>query len=747
LGYTAQQHSPQNCYNIGKPSLFEERTVFDSDRPIQSNEQDRLGRATFAKYLARCILDHKYPESLAIGLYGGWGSGKTSIINLMIEELNSAANNMFDDEKPIILNFSPWSYSGQNQLIYAFFRRLSSTIRQAPFLENSEKIIQLLELYVSYFTHKPIPDALRIKPSWSSRLRHPFTNNKNIFGWESGRDLTQIKAELNDLLAHQKHKIIIVVDNVSRIESNEIKQIFQIVKSMGDYTNTVYLLSIDKEHILNTLGEGGEEYLEKIIQLPFEVPAISTQDLENILLDRLKSIIDTIPEGGWNSEYWADVYYPSLKLFFKNCRDITRFINTLSFGFPRVKDIVNPVDFFSLTAIRVFEPKIFDGIRDNKDLFTNLINNVYQLNHDKIKEDKLRCNEILNRAENFSPEMLKKLLIRLFPRLHSIYEENLPMYHSEHIARQNKRVCSPDVFDVYFRFSLPTGFISETEMDTVLTATNDKDGFSQALLRLNQDDRITKFLGLLDGIAVTKIPTQNIENVICALMNSGDLFPEGETNATSFDTAVRIHRICHQLLRRLPTQAERFNIYLNAINQANNSLYIIVHELLEQSKEHIGDESTLIPVEHRDINPEQLDILQKSITNKIAQLAEVGRLAEHPKLLPLLYAWKNWGDEEACAAYVMKMTKDDRGIVAFLCATLKKPIDEAMSKQEKNADWEESLKNIEAFISTQQIEPHAKELFEDQYFEKLREREQLAILIFLDLIKAETSKIIPKTSN
>lgn len=724
--------------------MLRSETLFDADRPIQKSEQDRLGRTTFAKYLARCILDHKNPESLVIGLYGGWGTGKTSIINLMIEEINFASSNMFDAERPIILNFSPWSYSGQNQLIYAFFRRLSSMLRQSPFLENKENIIRLLELYISFFTNKPIPKALRPRKSWFAKLFG--TKEEETHAWESGRDLTQVKAELNELLLHQQHKIIIVIDNVSRIDVTEMRQIFQIVKSIGDFTNTVYLLSLDKEHVTRILGEDSEEYLEKLIQLPFEVPAISKQDLENILFDRLKNIILLVPEDAWQTEYWADVYYSTIKFFFESCRDITRYINTLSFGFVRVKEVVNPVDFFALTAIRVFEPNIYDGIRDNKDLFADLINNVYQFDKQKMGEDKIRCDEILNRAERFPPEMLLQLLMQLFPRLRSIYQPNVSFYHSEQLARKNKRICSPDVFDIYFRLSMPSGYIPDSEMDAILLAANHEEDFAQALLRLNQDDRVTKFLDLLDGVAVNKIPIENIRNVINALMDSADLFGQGETNLISFNTPMRIHRIFHQLLRRLPTTTERFAIYRDAIVNSKNSLYIIVHELSEQEKEHIETEDTYVPAEHRDFTSGQLHELQSLAVGKIIYWAELGRLIEHPNLLPILYAWKKWGNKEACSNYIIEATKNDRGIVAFLYAALKEPVEEAISKQEKNAQWQESLKNIEEFVPPSIIEPHAKELFEDLYFEKLREREQLAILIFLDLIKSETTKIIPKTT-
>src|SRR6185312_5519202 len=203
-----------------------------------------------------------------------------------------------------------------------------------------------------------------------TKLTKPRIAKEEAFGWESGRDLTQVKAELNELLAKQKHKIIIFIDNIARIEDDEIKQIFQIVKSMGDYINTIYILSIDKEHIVQAMnhvyGGGGAEYLEKVVQLPFEIPNISQQDLENILFDRLEQIVKTLTENSWDRHYWADIYYSALKYFFRDCREITRYVNTLSFSFARVKELVNPVDFFAITALGVFYPAVYDGIRDNK---------------------------------------------------------------------------------------------------------------------------------------------------------------------------------------------------------------------------------------------------------------------------------------------------------------------------------------------------------------------------------------------
>lgn len=718
--------------------------MFDADRPIVTSEQDRLGRNTFAKYLARCILDHTAPDSLVIGLYGGWGVGKTSVINLMLQELNYASSNMFDDEKPIILNFSAWSYSGQDQLIYSFFRRLSFELRNATYLAHADKIISLLELYISFFTHQPVPKSLRPKHTIFGKLFKRKLITQETIGWESGRDLTQVKAELNALLSQQKHKIIIIIDNISRLEAQEIQEVFQIVKSIGDFANTVYLLAMDKEDV--ELAGLSEDYLEKIVQLPFEIPSISPQDLEIIFLDRLQKIVATVPAESWNNDYWADLYYSTIKYFFVNVRDISRYINTVSFGYLYVKDVVNPVDYFAITALEVFAPAVYYGIRDNKDLFTDLMDDVYQLNPTKIAEDKRRCDEVLNRNGLMARDILLRMLIRLFPRLRTMYQTHVPFFHSEAIARRYRRICSPDLFDVYFGLSMPSGLISEAEMNAILSLTPDEDGFALALLRLNQDNRVTTFLDLLDSAAIEKIPSENISNVISALMDSADLFPEGQGNLVSFNTPMRVHRIFHQLLRRVPDSQMRFDYFRTAITMATKSLFIITHELMVQSQEHNETEDTYLPLEQRDFTPEQLRQLQKLAVTKIISWSESGRLIEHPKLLPILQAWKLWGEDDACYRFVEIATNEDKGLLAFLCAALKEPIDEAGTEFEMRPDWKKYLVNIEDFISPHLLEPHAKLMFEDLNFEKLREREQLAILIFLDLIHAHTVKVIPKTS-
>ena len=55
---------------------------YSTDKPINTEEQDLLGRSTFSKQLGKAIYEYNAKDGLVIGLFGKWGTEKTSIINM-----------------------------------------------------------------------------------------------------------------------------------------------------------------------------------------------------------------------------------------------------------------------------------------------------------------------------------------------------------------------------------------------------------------------------------------------------------------------------------------------------------------------------------------------------------------------------------------------------------------------------------------------------------------------------------------
>jgi len=714
--------------------------MFKSDKPIKSHKEDILNRYPFAQSLGNAILSYKNKEkdSIVIGLFGAWGSGKTSIINMALEYIDFVSKNKTNDEKPIIVRFNPWNYSDQNQLVTQFFKQLSVVLRRPDYASDAKKAGERLETYAKFF--EPLTLVPTVGPI-ASILSKVFKNigsaTKN-WGNLKSNDLSAIRAELNDLLAKQPHKIILVIDDIDRLNNTEIRQIFQLIKSLGDFPNTIYLLAFDKNVVINALKKvqegSGIEYLEKVIQIPFEIPLISKQEVEHLLFSQLDELIKDIPENKWNQTYWGNIYHSGLKYFFRNIRDVTRYINSLRFSFEMVKGEVNVIDFLAITGIQVFIPEVYYGIRDNKDIFSGVYSDYGRSDVTK-EQDKKRCDEIFSRVNEPPQKLLKDFLERLFPKLESIYGNTNYGYDWLDNWRRDCRICSPDIFDIFFRLSLPKGEISQREIETILSLGNNPDSFTEALLKLNEDGRIIRFLERLEDYT-SDIPEENIEPIISVLMDIGDLFPEGDSGIFRTDTPMRILRICYQLSHRFDSYEKRFNIFKHTIKKATRSLYTIVHEIGVQDQGHAkyGSKETPQPKDKLTVNAEQLEKLEKLACDKIEGWAKDGRLKKHKHLPSILFRWREWGQRNEINNFVNNMIKTDDGLIDFITSFLSKSTSHGMSDYVAKTHWRIYLKSIEEFVDLKEVEPRIRKISSSSDFKQLNERKKLAIKTFLDTI-------------
>jgi len=713
--------------------------MFKSDQPIKSYKEDILGRRPFAQSLGNAILSYKEKDSIVIGLFGAWGSGKTSIINMALEHIDLVSKNKIDDEKPIVIRFNPWNYSDQNQLITQFFRQLSVVLRRPDYASDTKKAGERLETYAKFFElFALIPTVGPIASILSKVLKNVGSVTKSL-GDIKANDLNAIRAELNELLAKQPHKIIVVIDDIDRLNNTEIRQIFQLIKSLGDFPNTIYLLAFDKNVVINALKKvqegSGIEYLEKVVQIPFEIPLISKQEVEHLLFSQLDELIKDMPENKWDQTYWGNIYHSGLKYFFRNIRDVTRYINSLRFSFEMVKDEVNAIDFLAITGIQVFIPDVYYGIRDNKDIFTGVFDAYGR--SDAVKEQaKKRCDEIIGRVNEPSQELLKDFLKRLFPKLESIYGNTNYGYDWLDNWRRDCRICSPDIFDIFFKLSLPKGEISQKEIETILSLGSTPESFAEALLKFNEDGRIIRFLERLEDYTRSDIPEENIEPIITVLMDIGDLFPEGDSGFFGIDTPMRLLRLFYQLSHRFDSHEMRFNVFKRAIEKTTRSLYTIVHEVGVQDQQHgkYGSKETPEPEEKLTVNSEQLEKLENLACNKIESWAEDGRLAKHRHLPSILFRWKEWGKRDKINSFVKNMTKNNDGLVDFIASFLSRSTSCGMSDYVAQIHWQINLESVKEFVDLKEVEPRIRKIFSSSDFTQLDDRKKLAIRTFLDTI-------------
>lgn len=344
--------------------------MFNTDKPITKLSEDTLGRGKFACQLANAILQFDAKDSYVIALQGKWGCGKTSILNMAIEEIENLSSLDKAEKETIIIQFNPWNFTNTTQLISQFFVMLSNKMKFVSKEQKKANIGIAIEKYSSALMYSGyIPGVgkyfkIPFKISAKSGKLMKENAEKKI------NDVTHRKEELKKALREINTKVLVIIDDIDRLPNEQIRLIYQLVSAVADLPNITYLLSFDREIVCRALSEiqccEGALYLEKIIQVPFEVPPLDKEKINNILVEKMREL------GGFNNtqcfdnEHWNEVFNSCISPFIKTLRDINRFYNTLNFKYRAVKDEVDFIDMAGVTALCVFAPPIYEWISANK---------------------------------------------------------------------------------------------------------------------------------------------------------------------------------------------------------------------------------------------------------------------------------------------------------------------------------------------------------------------------------------------
>lgn len=346
--------------------------IINTDKPINSIDEDKLGHQSFVKQLAKAICDYNTSDNYAISLQGKWGCGKTSILNMIVNEINELSKDI------IVIKFNPWNFTDGNQLISQFFMQLSSELKEQ--LNNKEtkknknketiaKIGELVDKYsyaLEYTEYMPVVGKyLKIIPQLASTIGSTIKDEADS---NASNILFQKNAVIEALRSSQS-RILVLIDDIDRLPNEQIRLIFQLVCSVAGFPNTTYLLSYDKEIVVRALNDiqccNGEEYLEKVVQISFDVPMVRSDKLYNVFLDKIYKMIH-IPDEVFQSEYWKTVYHKCIAPFTSSVRDINRYVNILSFSFISLENEINFVDMAALCAFKTFAVPIYKWINNNK---------------------------------------------------------------------------------------------------------------------------------------------------------------------------------------------------------------------------------------------------------------------------------------------------------------------------------------------------------------------------------------------
>ena len=572
-----------------------------TDSFLVNPEEDLLGHANFAKYLADSICKMTFPEGFVIAIYGSWNSGKSTLLNFLVRYLQQKP----DEEQPIIVPFNPWLFSGHQDITRRFFEQLQNVLSEETTVPRGLK--KILADFAGIVSEIPLPYAQTGKAL-------------AVLLDEKGKEASELKEEVKDTLAKQERRIVVTIDDIDRLAADDIKQLLRILKAIPNFSNVVYVLVFDKEAVVKTITETteitGEAYLEKIIQVEFELPIPNKTSLRKVLFKKLNNIFTETPKQQINQVRWNDIYFQGIDYFITKVSDIVRLANTLTVTYPAVKGEVNPVDFIAIESLRTFCPIIYNRIRQNPYVFAGV----------NFPTDKLKnlLDTWIAQLPQEDKQPIKNLLTHLFPKLKSVWSNSYLDKKQELEWRKQLRVCSLEIFPVYFRLTLSAGELFDTQLKAILGLAEDAEKFKEHLSELvkqiqDSTTQIRVFLEQLESCTEQEIPVSAIDAIVEILfdVNQQLLLCQEDKYDKIFDfgSEVLISRIILRLLHRID-ELPRFEVLKKIINQGKG-LAIINHQiaaLKEQQSNYSSDKFNL--EEGMLVNPQHLQELEEIIAKK-----------------------------------------------------------------------------------------------------------------------------------
>jgi hypothetical protein len=397
------------------------------DVPRKHTQADLFGIQVYQNALIRYIKLTDTP--ITIALQGEWGSGKTSLMNLLKYHLCDVDASPYF---PIWIN--TWQYSLMKTPSQTIMSILEGIINQIGALnpskqkwaESRKKIGGIFKKMATVGT-KIAAGAVGIDGGLVDEL---------VEGNESAQsDIVQLKQEIGDMIEQilsenpSKKGFTFYIDDLDRIDPPVAVEILELLKNIFDLEHCVFILAIDYDVVIKGLkpkfGELTEKnerefrsFFDKIIQLPFSMP-VASYNVDTFLVDALSKIEfftkDELADVTL-AEKLSDITRLSVGT---NPRSLKRLTNTLALisiiyeeqkgGEAKETNQLNKLINYALVCIQIAYPYIYNQLSEEPD-YKNWNNKIAS----KLKLRPLNEEEIerLNSTEEFDEEW-EKILFRM----------------------------------------------------------------------------------------------------------------------------------------------------------------------------------------------------------------------------------------------------------------------------------------------------------------------------------------------
>ncbi|MBU5337530.1 P-loop NTPase fold protein [Intestinibacter bartlettii] len=416
----------------------EELILIDED----SADYDLLHREIFINNLYDIIVNCNPDKKFVIGLEGPWGSGKTTILNIVKKKIKDNNENII-----IIDDFDPWSYDNKESLFIDMF---DTILRKTGFKYSMSKSKNMINnLYSVLFS-----DEKRAK-----------IKALGLYNEENLIEVNKAKSMINNYIKKSNKRIVFIIDNIDRAEKENVMLIFKLVNNIFDFKNITYILAFDDEQIKRIMKEDlniDYNYLKKIVQLEIKLPKIDKEVKRNLIDQCIKNVIK-LNTSDINE---LDEMIKHISYIVDDIRDLKRFINSAIEFTYRTNRFLNIIDILGIELIKIQNIKLYETIWKNKEYFISEDCYIYKKKGRLYTSDK-DLEEFNNKGKELFDNIFESSENSKYINLLSDLFPNVERYNSKGILKDTKTinslpknkyrevnrrrsVCSGKFFEIYF---------------------------------------------------------------------------------------------------------------------------------------------------------------------------------------------------------------------------------------------------------------------------------------------------------
>lgn len=466
-----------------------------TDTPITDVNDDELGVYGFAQRFAERIgtlFTSLNENGMTFGICGSWGSGKTSIINLIRSEIEEENKNTPKKEKINITEISFLWVQNQEAIIDRLCKKMDFV-----FVGWYKYVFYVLGLALTFglifwtayilfsvgwgelFKNETNVQELKLGGALATiflifkyGLCCLGKCNDLLNVWSAGRSAAKAKEaeregkfevfieKLRKISLKREKRHLIIFDDLDRLPPDEVFFVLRAVKMLSDLPHTIFLLSYDEAIVKKVLAEKftaeDSDYIDKIVQIPQSIPIPDKTVLKNFLSVRAGDALNLNGE----MEIGFDVTQLIAPLI-RTPRDIVKIGNILSLysevSEERKQDNqdellqnLHPEDLLIMTVLKVTWSELYEAIHNNRLLLVGSADwSVMDMGINQLSGQN-QLPDIVKRLGFEGDENAEKIILRLFP---IFVDGNDDSIHKE--ANRDYRIQSRTYFPSYFSFELP----------------------------------------------------------------------------------------------------------------------------------------------------------------------------------------------------------------------------------------------------------------------------------------------------